>query len=79
MIATRRISLAAPALVLALSTAACDGLSTDSGERRAPIALTGEATGGPFGGGGYRVETDYCGCVSETLTLVDGRGNLTRI
>lgn len=79
MIRSRRAPLASSALALALATGGCDGLTSSSRDRVAPIELRGEVTIGPTGGGGYRVQTDYCECVSDTLTLVDGRDNLTRI
>ena len=74
-----RIAAAALGLVLGIATSACDGLTSGSGDVEAPIELTPTATVDPTNSGGYRVVTDYCDCVTETLTLIDGRGNLTRI
>jgi hypothetical protein len=70
---------AALAAVLALATTACDGPSSSGHDAESPIELTSAATGGPLGGGGYRVVTDYCECVADSLLLVDGRDNVTSI
>ena len=75
----RRAANSVLAVALGVGLASCDGTSTGPRGGEAPIQLVATSTGGPTGGDGYRVVTDYCGCVSSTLTLIDGRRNLTRI
>lgn len=55
--------------VALVALTACDGSSSGPRRRDAPVEITGRATGGPAGGGGYTLRTDFCECYRSTVLL----------